>query len=194
MSPPLYASRPRIFAKFPKIIRRFVIGAGNARTLESGDSRFRGNGERGGINKTFSIPAKAGISLFLGQGGQRTHCNEFGAGDARTLESGDSRFRGNGERGGNREILAFAGMEEGGGNGKRGNEGADAKINYSPFPRKFNLLPIPAKAGISLFLGRGGQRTHCTEFGAGNARTLESGDSRFRGNGERGGMEEGAGN
>ena len=25
---------------------------------------------------------------------------EFGAGDARTLESGDSRFRGNGERGG----------------------------------------------------------------------------------------------
>ena len=50
--------------------------------------------------------------------------------------------------------------------------------------RKNKLSPIPAKAGISLFLGQGGQRTHCTEFGAGNARTLESGDSRLRGNGE----------
>ena len=27
-------------------------------------------------------------------------------------------------------------MEEGGGNGRRRNEGADAKINYSPFPRR----------------------------------------------------------
>ena len=37
---------------------------------------------------------------------------EFGAGDARTLESGDSRFRGNGERGG---------MGERGERGKEGN-------------------------------------------------------------------------
>ena len=39
------------------------------------------------------------------------------------------------------------GMEKGGGNGRRRNEGADAKINYSPFPRRRESLP--AKAGNS---------------------------------------------
>ena len=123
---------------------------------------------------------------------------EFGAGDARTLESGDSRFRGNGERGGEwgkggngRYCFGgcfylgggvFFGMFLFGGCWRSENESAGAKTKQ---------LPIPAKAGISRLTGAG-QATPALhrfrgECGAGDARTLESGDSRFRGNGGRGG-------
>ena len=85
---------------------------------------------------------------------------EFGAGDARTLESGDSRFRGNGERGGMGErgewevlflggcfyLVFFFGMFLFGGCWRSENESAEAKIKQ---------LPIPAKAGISRLTGAG---------------------------------------
>ena len=84
---------------------------------------------------------------------------EFGAGDARTLESGDSRFRGNGERGGmgergEWEVLflgvflfgVFFGMFLFGECWRSENESAEAKTKQ---------LPIPAKAGISRLTGAG---------------------------------------
>ena len=84
---------------------------------------------------------------------------EFGAGDARTLESGDSRFRGNGERGGEWgkgewEVLfwgvflfgVFLGMFLFGECWRSENESAEAKTKQ---------LPIPAKAGISRLTGAG---------------------------------------
>ena len=90
---------------------------------------------------------------------------EFGAGDARTLESGDSRFRGNGERGGNggkggNGRYWFGGCFFGGGVffwdvsfwgvlaecWRSENESAGAKTKQ---------LPIPAKAGISRLTGAG---------------------------------------
>ena len=81
----------------------------------------------------------------------------------------DSRFRGNGNGGGNgrggREwgevcLLVFWGNGKGEMARKRGrrskNESAGAKIKR---------LPIPAKAGISLFMVQGEQRTACTAWG-----------------------------
>ena len=75
----------------------------------------------------------------------------------------------------------FFGMFLFGGCWRSENESAGAKTKQ---------LPIPAKAGISRLTGAGratpGLHRFRGECGAGNARTLESGDSRFRGNGGRG--------
>ena len=117
--------------------------------LRRRDSGFRRNGrwETASI-KRISIPAKAGIS----RGGIVRHASPIGDIGFRFAEfpadaGRDSRFRGNGK---------------GSGNGRWG--AASIKI-----------IPIPAKAGISL-------SSNC--FGARCQKTVrESGDSRFRGNG-----------
>ena len=109
-----------------------------------------------------SIPAKAGISLF---------CRQRRGFAASPLESGDSRFRGNG---------GWGGM------GGLGDLGGDSRHTL-PFPPRSS---IPAKAGIS----RGGIVRHaspqailCFRFAEFPAKAGR--DSRASGNG-RGGMGE----
>ena len=126
---------------------------------------------------------------------------EFGAGDARTLESGDSRFRGNGERGGMGErgewevlflggvfIWCFLGMFLFGGCWRSENESAGAKTKQ---------LPIPAKAGISRLTGAGRATPGLHRFrGMRCGRCPHTGIGRFPlsrewgegGNGGKGGM------
>ena len=59
-----------------------------------------------------------------------------------------------------REIPAFAGMGKGGEWGSGGNGSAGAGEETKKITKKYS--PIPAKAGISRWLGQDGQRPACT--------------------------------
>ena len=112
--------------------------------------------DKGADNKIKQTPhSRESGNLPVAGAGRATHgLHLIPCGRCPHQGSGDSRFRGNGKEDGNGDMGGE--WEKGAGMRMRG-EWAKAGIEKGR-TTKLNKLPIPAKAGISLGLRRGGLR------------------------------------